>query len=82
MGFYHPATVVRDALRRGQAVRPVDVGVSAWRATVEAGAVRLGLGQVKGLREAAAARLVAAAAGAALHLRGRSLRAPCSRGTS
>jgi error-prone DNA polymerase len=60
MGFYHPATVVRDALRRGQAVRPVDVGVSAWRATVEAGAVRLGLGQVKGLREAAAARLVAA----------------------
>src|SRR5262249_6772828 len=26
MGFYHPATVVRDALRRGQAVRPVDVG--------------------------------------------------------
>jgi error-prone DNA polymerase len=60
MGFYHPATVVRDALRRGQAVRPVDVGVSAWRATVERGAVRLGLGQVKGLREAAAERLVAA----------------------
>jgi error-prone DNA polymerase len=60
MGFYHPATVVRDALRRGQTVRPVDAGVSAWRATVENGAVRLGLGQVKGLREAAAARLVAA----------------------
>jgi error-prone DNA polymerase len=60
MGFYHPATVVRDALRRGQAMRPVDVGISVWRATVEAGAVRLGLGQVKGLREAAAARLVAA----------------------
>jgi error-prone DNA polymerase len=60
MGFYHPATVVRDALRRGQAVRPVDVGVSAWRATVEDAAVRLGLGQVKRLREAAAARLVAA----------------------
>jgi error-prone DNA polymerase len=59
MGFYHPATVVRDALRRGQPVRPVDVSISAWRATVEAGAVRLGLGQVKGLREAAAARLVA-----------------------
>ncbi len=60
MGFYHPATVVRDALRRGQAVRPVDVGVSAVRTTVEDGAVRLGLGQVRGLREAAAARLVAA----------------------
>ena len=38
----------------------MDVGVSAWRATVEDGAVRLGLGQVKGLREAAAARLVTA----------------------
>jgi error-prone DNA polymerase len=62
MGFYHPATVVRDALRRGQAVRPVDVGVSRWRATVEDGAVRLGLGQVKGLREAAAEQLVAARA--------------------
>ncbi len=60
MGFYHPATVVRDAIRRGQAVRPVDVGVSRWRATVEDGAVRLGLEQVKGLREAAATRLVAA----------------------
>jgi error-prone DNA polymerase len=62
MGFYHPATVVRDALRHGQAVRPVDVGVSDWRATVEAGAVRLGLMVVKGLREAAARRLVAARA--------------------
>ncbi len=60
MGFYHPATVVRDALRRGQAVRPVDVGFSGWRSTVEAGAVRLGLMVVKGLREAAARRLVAA----------------------
>jgi error-prone DNA polymerase len=60
MGFYHPATIVRDALRHGQAVRPVDVGASEWKATVEAGAVRLGLLQVKGLREAAGARLVAA----------------------
>jgi error-prone DNA polymerase len=60
MGFYHPATVVRDALRRGQAMRPVDVAFSECRATVEDGAVRLGLGQVKGLREAAAQRLVAA----------------------
>jgi error-prone DNA polymerase len=60
MGFYHPATIVRDALRHGQAVRPADVGFSDWRATVEDGAVRLGLLQVKGLREAAARRLVAA----------------------
>src|SRR5207249_11457383 len=46
MGFYHPATLVKDAQRRGVAVRPVDVGVSDWRATVEAdgrgGAVGLG----------------------------------------
>ncbi|HZS32189.1 MAG TPA: OB-fold nucleic acid binding domain-containing protein, partial [Methylomirabilota bacterium] len=62
MGFYHPATVVRDALRRGQAVRPVDVSFSEWRSRVEAGAVRLGLMMVKGLREAAARRLVAARA--------------------
>jgi error-prone DNA polymerase len=64
MGFYHPATLVKDAQRRGVAVRPVDVGVSDWRATVEAdgkgGAVRLGLMAVKGLRDAAAARLVEA----------------------
>ena len=47
MGFYHPATVVRDAIRRGQAMRPVDVGVSAWRATVEdrRGAARARAGQ-------------------------------------
>src|SRR5262249_4875816 len=64
MGFYHPATLVKDAQRRGVAVRPVDVGASDWRATVEAdgrgGAIRLGLQSVKGLRQAAAERLVAA----------------------
>jgi error-prone DNA polymerase len=60
MGFYHPATLVKDAQRRGVRVRPVDVGHSAWRTTVEDGAVRLGLNQVRGLREAAATRLCAA----------------------
>jgi error-prone DNA polymerase len=62
MGFYHPATLVKDAQRRGVRIRPVDVGHSAWRTTVEAGAVRLGLNQVRGLREAAATRLCAARA--------------------
>jgi hypothetical protein len=58
MGFYHPATLVKDAQRHGQAVRPVDVVRSEWRSTVEQGAVRLGLMTVKGFREASAQRLV------------------------
>ena len=64
MGFYHPATLVKDAQRRGVAVWPVDVGISRWQAIVapdgRGGAVRLGLQSVKGLRETAAMRLVAA----------------------
>ncbi len=60
MGFYHPATIVKDAQRHGQAVRPVDVTRSEWLSTVEDGAVRLGLMTVKGFREAAARRLSAA----------------------
>ena len=62
MGFYHPATIVLDAQRHGLGVRPVDVFRSDWRATVEDGALRLGLMTVRGLREAAARRLVAARA--------------------
>jgi error-prone DNA polymerase len=69
MGFYHPATVVKDAQRHGVEVRPVDVTRSAWRCTLERDggggaplAVRLGLRYVLGLREDAAARLVAARA--------------------
>ncbi|MGH7266764.1 MAG: LAGLIDADG family homing endonuclease [Candidatus Rokuibacteriota bacterium] len=60
MGFYHPATIVKDAQRHGQAVRPVDASRSDWPSTVEDGAVRLGLMTVKGLREAAGQRLVEA----------------------
>jgi error-prone DNA polymerase len=62
MGFYHPATIVKDAQRHGQPLRPVDVDTSDWRSMVEDGAVRLGLMVVKGLRQAAAERLVAARA--------------------
>src|SRR5262245_52101448 len=60
MGFYHPATVVKDAQRHGVTVLPVDVTRSAWRCTLEDGAVRLGLRYVLGLRQEAAERLVAA----------------------
>src|SRR5437667_679299 len=60
MGFYHPATVVKDAQRHGVEVRPIDVTRSDWRCTIEAGALRLGLRYVQGLRAEAAERLVAA----------------------
>ena len=30
MGFYHPATLVKDAQRRGVRFAPVDVQVSTW----------------------------------------------------
>jgi error-prone DNA polymerase len=63
MGFYHPATIVRDAQRHGQVLRPIDVTRSGWLCAIEAdGAVRLGLRYVKGLREDAGKRIEAARA--------------------
>jgi error-prone DNA polymerase len=51
MGFYHPATLVKDAQRRGVIFAPIDVQVSDWDCTVERdGTVRLGLRYVRGLR--------------------------------
>jgi error-prone DNA polymerase len=53
MGFYHPATLVKDAQRRGVRFAPIDVQVSDWNCTVTPdGAIRLGLRYVSGLREA------------------------------
>ncbi|HYR95249.1 MAG TPA: error-prone DNA polymerase [Candidatus Binatus sp.] len=60
MGFYHPATVVKDAQRHGVEVRPIDATRSEWRCTIEHPALRLGLRFVLGLREDAAKRLAAA----------------------
>ena len=52
MGFYHPATLVKDAQRRGVRFARIDVQHSAWDCTVEPdGAIRLGLRYVTGLRE-------------------------------
>ncbi len=31
MGFYHPATLIKDAQRHGVEVRPIDVNSSGWR---------------------------------------------------
>ncbi len=51
MGFYHPATLVKDAQRRGVRFNPIDVQVSDWDCTVDGdGSIRLGLRYVRGLR--------------------------------
>ncbi len=51
MGFYHPATLVKDAQRRGVRFTPIDVQESHWDCTVDAGGtIRLGLRFVAGLR--------------------------------
>ncbi len=51
MGFYPPHVLVSEARRCGVEIRPVDVAASALRATVEEGALRLGLAVVTGLGE-------------------------------
>src|SRR5690606_14422371 len=65
MGFYAPAQIVRDARAHGVEVRPVDVNHSRWDCTLEPTdgplmAVRLGLRQVRGLRNQDAAAIVLA----------------------
>ena len=52
MGFYHPATLVKDAQRHGVRFAPIDVQQSDWECRVEPdGTVRLGLMYVNGLRQ-------------------------------
>ena len=61
MGFYHPATLVKDAQRRGVRFQSVDVQRSHWDCTVEPdGAIRLGLRYVNGLREQAGRAIASA----------------------
>jgi error-prone DNA polymerase len=65
MGFYHPATIVKDAQRHGLRMLPIDVTRSQWLCTIEpaAGAgptMRMGLRYVKGMRERAARAIVEA----------------------
>ncbi len=66
MGFYNPATLVKDAQRHGVEVRGIDVSGSEWLCTLEGRredgrppAVRIGLRFAAGLREQTAAALVA-----------------------
>lgn len=64
MGFYAPAQLVQAARRAGVEVRDVDVLHSQSDASLERGAdgepaLRIGLRQIKGLTELAAARILA-----------------------
>jgi error-prone DNA polymerase len=62
MGFYHPATLVKDAQRHGLHFKPIDVTRSEWKCTLEQEAgpwlVRLGFNYLKGLRRNIAASLI------------------------
>ena len=64
MGFYSPATLVKDAQRRGVRVKAIDAARSDWLCTLErAGpeeelSLRLGLRYARGLREAVGKRIV------------------------
>jgi error-prone DNA polymerase len=37
MGFYHPATLIKDAQRHGVVVRPIDVNHSSWQCSWDSG---------------------------------------------
>ncbi|HXW05822.1 MAG TPA: PHP domain-containing protein [Vicinamibacterales bacterium] len=61
MGFYHPATLVKDAQRHGVRFAPIDVQTSDWECRVDPdGRVRLGLMYVTGLRREAGLSIAAA----------------------
>jgi error-prone DNA polymerase len=62
MGFYNPATLVKDAQRHDVEVRGIDVMHSDWMCTLEGSdspATRIGLRFASGLREETAEKLVA-----------------------
>ena len=59
MGFYPPATLVRDAQRRGVETLPPDVNASGAGCVLEEGAVRVGLRYVQGVGEDDAESVVA-----------------------
>src|SRR5579885_2097926 len=59
MGFYPPATLVRDGQRRGVETRPPHVNLSEVQCVIEDGAVRVGLQYVAGLGEDEAAVVAA-----------------------
>ncbi len=58
MGFYPPATLVRDGQRRRVETRPPEVNLSGAGCTIEDGAVRVGLEYVQGVGESEAEEIV------------------------
>ena len=58
MGFYPPATLVRDAQRRGVEVLPPDVNVSDAKCVVQDGKVRIGIEYVTSIGDDEAKALV------------------------
>jgi error-prone DNA polymerase len=62
MGFYQPATLIKDAQRHGLQFKPIDVTCSDWDCTLEEGSqglrVRIGLRYVKTLRKQTALEIV------------------------
>src|SRR6202041_2598209 len=66
MGFYSPATLVKDAQRHGLRIRPIDVTCSDWLCKLEKQGgeldvkltVRLGMRYVRGLRAEIAGEIV------------------------
>jgi error-prone DNA polymerase len=64
MGFYHPATIVKDAQRHGLKVKPIDVTRSEWSCTLEEAdgkiMLRIGLRYVRGLQQITGESLVSA----------------------
>jgi error-prone DNA polymerase len=63
MGFYQPATLIKDAQRHGQKFKPIDITCSQWECTIgessEDFPVRIGLRYVKGLRKETAQQILA-----------------------
>ncbi len=64
MGFYQPAQIISDARKHGVIVRAIDINYSNWDNILEEKtgkyfALRLGLREIKGLREEDAQLLVA-----------------------
>jgi error-prone DNA polymerase len=51
MGFYPPASLVRDGQRRGVEVLSPDVNLSAAKCTNQEGAVRVGIGYIRSVGE-------------------------------
>jgi error-prone DNA polymerase len=62
MGFYQPATLIKDAQRHGLKFKPIDVTRSQWECTIEEtsedSVVRIGLRYAKGLRKETAQQIL------------------------